>query len=95
LVIGVIGPVIEEIYFRGILFGWFRRYFRPWVGIIVSSTVFGMLHFKSIMTIAFAFLFGVVLSWLYEHEKSLVYPIVLHMTINIVVTTMNFYLPIV
>lgn len=95
LVIGIIGPVIEEIFFRGILFGWFRRYFNPWLGIVISSTVFGLLHFRSILTITCAFLFGIALSWLYEHEKSLIYPIVLHMTFNIVVTAVNFYLPLI
>lgn len=55
LVIGIIGPIIEEIYFRGILFGWFRRYFKPWVGVIVTSTIFGLLHYKSVLTIIAAF----------------------------------------
>lgn len=93
LVIGIIGPVIEEIYFRGILFGWFRKYFKPWVGIIVTSTIFGLLHYKSVLTIVAAFVYGLMFSWLYEREKSLVYPIALHMTINIAVTFANFYLP--
>lgn len=93
LVIGIIGPVIEEIYFRGILFGWFRKYFKPWVGIIVTSTIFGLLHYKSVLTIIAAFVYGLMFSWLYEREKSLVYPIALHMAVNIAVTFANFYLP--
>ena len=93
MVIGIIGPIIEEICFRGILFGWFRRYFNPWVGIIISSFVFGLLHYKSVLTIIATFMYGLMFSWLYEREKTLVYPIALHVTINIAVTFVNFYLP--
>lgn len=91
--LGILVPIIEEIYFRGFVYGWLRKYFRPWVGILVSSAIFSLLHFKSPVSMAAAFVYGIVLAYLYERDKTLVSPIVLHASINTLLYFVYFYIP--
>ncbi|NTU61755.1 MAG: CPBP family intramembrane metalloprotease [Caldiserica bacterium] len=91
--LAILVPIIEEIYFRGFVYGWLRKYFRPWVGILVSALIFGFLHYKSWFTMVFAFMFGVTAAYLYERDKTLVSPIALHICVNIMAYFINFYIP--
>jgi hypothetical protein len=71
-------PAIEEILFRGILF---QRWATKWnlvAGTIVSSLVFGFLHFN----IVGLFNFGVIMCILYLHTKTLYIPIFVHILNN-------------
>ena len=43
LVGGLISPVAEEIFFRGMLYGYFRRW-GMWAALLLSTTVFVMAH---------------------------------------------------
>lgn len=40
----VIAPVVEEILFRGYLFGKLRRHVSLWAAILITSAVFGIVH---------------------------------------------------
>ncbi len=42
--IGLIIPIGEELFFRGAIFGWLRRYYRFWASAIVSSVLLGIGH---------------------------------------------------
>ncbi|MBV9549504.1 MAG: CPBP family intramembrane metalloprotease [Alphaproteobacteria bacterium] len=46
LVIGVLAPLSEEAYFRGLVMGWGRRHGGNAVAILVSSLLFGLVHLK-------------------------------------------------
>lgn len=81
LVGGIIGPVAEEIFFRGFIFQFFRQWgFLP--ALIISTTVFTLLHPLSsgvpLPQIAGGLLFAAAL----EVEKNLTVPIVVHITGN-------------
>lgn len=91
--IGIIGPVCEEILFRGAIYGWFRRYYKPWVGILVSSLFFGLLHYETMLRMVFAIFIGAYMAWMYEREKNLAAPITLHILNNSVVVTLMFLFP--
>lgn len=47
-VLGVMGPFVEELFFRQILIPLIGDRTRAWVGVVVSSIAFGMLHMSSL-----------------------------------------------
>ena len=48
----VVAPVVEELFFRGLLLGTLRRKWGTGVAIGVSSVVFGMTHFQPLLFVA-------------------------------------------
>jgi hypothetical protein len=77
----VVAPIVEEIMFRGFLLNrWWEKYGRE-KAIILSSLIFGVMHLEFIGGIVF----GLVLSRIYVKTRSLIGPIVIHMSNNAVV----------
>ena len=79
---GLVGPIIEELIFRGIVYNKLKEFNKPMKSIIICSVFFGIVHFN-IMEIIYAFGVSFLLIYLYEKTKSLVYPIVMHIFLNI------------
>ena len=44
LIGGLLAPLAEEIIFRGLLYGWLRRFWRVIPAAVVSALVFGAVH---------------------------------------------------
>jgi len=82
----VLAPVIEEIFFRGILQNIIRARVGAWGGILGSSAVFAGLHPQ--LPVGFFPLFGIgcVLAYLYEVSDSLVPSMVAHSLNNTIAT---------
>jgi membrane protease YdiL (CAAX protease family) len=78
---GVIAPVAEELFFRGILYGFLRRWGVA-AAIVLSTTLFGLAHpgVSPVQLIG-----GVVFAWAYEQEKSLMTPMVIHCLGNLAI----------
>lgn len=79
----IIVPIKEELLFRGILYRFFEsKYPRYgfWLGLITSSLVFGLLHFGVEVS---AIVMGATFVILYWLTKSLVTPMLLHMSWNL------------
>ncbi|MCU7494375.1 MAG: CPBP family intramembrane metalloprotease [Ignavibacteria bacterium] len=74
-------PILEEIFFRGIILGDFLRIYSSKKAIIYSGILFGAVHINPPM-ILFAFTGGLILGWLYCKTGTLVPCIVLHATTN-------------
>ena len=77
----ILGPISEELLFRGVLL----RTVRPWgkqTAILVSSVVFGLYH-GNVAQIPFAFAVGMVLGYV-TVEYSITWAIVLHIFNNMV-----------
>lgn len=75
-----IGPVIEEVFFRGLLL---RIWIKKWglvKSVLLSSLVFGVLHADPIGACAF----GIGMSILYLRTQSLYLPILCHAVNNLV-----------
>ena len=73
----VVAPVAEEIFFRGFLYQAFRNSFGIWPGAILSGLVFGAIHLELFKLVQLAIL-GVILALLFERTQSLWPPIMLH-----------------
>ena len=87
----LMGPIVEEVLFRGIVFGTIREK-RPVAAYVVSALVFAFYHLWQSAVIAgdwSVFIYavqylpiGVVLAWTYERTGSIWGSISLHMLIN-------------
>jgi len=79
---GVVGPVAEEVFFRGILYGFFRRW-GVILAILVSTGFFLMAHpLRSSFPVT-QFVGGVLFAVAYELEGSLMVPILIHVLGNL------------
>lgn len=83
LYISILGPISEELLFRGVIL----RLLRPWgkqAAIVVSAIAFGLFH-GNIIQIPFAFLVGLVLGYV-TVEYSIVWAMLLHIFNNFVLS---------
>lgn len=71
-------PVLEEIFFRGLLFTSLANKWGIKKAIVISSIFFGVFH----LDILGGFVFGIVTCILYLKTKSLFAPIILHFSNN-------------
>ena len=79
----LIVPLLEEVFYRGIVLQFLRRYCPVWLAVFVSAAFFGVTHYGNSPTnAAFAFVIGLVLAWLLIRTRSLFATIVCHASIN-------------
>lgn len=82
LSIALLAPILEELLFRGAIQGVLSNTLgKPWVAIVVSSLIFGVVHMNPAQ-IPFAFLLGMMFGWLYYRTGSLLPGIVGHVLNN-------------
>lgn len=79
---GIVGPVIEEIIFRGLILQSLRQKMDSKIAIVIGSLIFGLWHIN-LYTALCAFLFGIILSIFYIRYNSIFVPIVIHIGANI------------
>lgn len=85
LFISIIGPICEEIFFRGFFYRVLRSKFNIRIGILVSSIIFSFLHGEPVGFLPI-FLLSIMLTYLYEKTGSLVAPITAHIIHNTTVS---------
>ncbi|MBI3323806.1 MAG: CPBP family intramembrane metalloprotease [Candidatus Omnitrophica bacterium] len=74
----VVAPIVEELVFRGLLFGTLRRRLRLVPAAMISAVIFASLHgygWSGWLSVAWS---GVLLAWLYEQTGTLVPGMVVH-----------------
>ena len=84
LVGGVIGPVAEEIFFRGILYGFFRQW-GVYTAVALSTLLFVLPHLTGGNLPFTQIVGGVVFALAYEREQSLLAPITIHCLGNLAI----------
>jgi uncharacterized protein len=77
----IVAPVAEEVFFRGFLYQAFRNSFGVLPGALLSALIFGAIHFEFFKLVQLAIL-GVILALLFEKTRSLWSPIILHAVNN-------------
>jgi membrane protease YdiL (CAAX protease family) len=70
VMIVIVGPVLEELLFRGVVLQGLLRSQRPWIAIGQSALLFGIIHFNPAQSVN-AFFLGLVFGWLYYRTRSL------------------------
>lgn len=82
LITVVAAPLSEELLFRAIIFKRTSKIFNIYIGMIVSSLVFGLLHIE--LAILGAFLFGIACCTLYVKYKNILIPMTVHFLNNLI-----------
>ena len=80
LVVVIIGPIVEELIFRKLIFDRISVY-GDRLAIITTALAFGLFHLN-ISQMVYAGLFGLVLGYAYSKTRNIKYPIILHSLAN-------------
>lgn len=90
----VFAPVAEELFFRGMLYPAFAKRLGVWSAIVVTALLFALLHGvepllmadlgQSALVIGLIFPLGLLLAWAYHRRGTLVVPILIHATFNLI-----------
>lgn len=88
LIGGIVGPIAEEVFFRGMLYGFLRRW-GILEAIILTSLIFVLAHpvFPGIP--ATQVVGGLIFAVAYEVEGSLMVPITIHILGNMAILTLS------
>jgi membrane protease YdiL (CAAX protease family) len=78
-----LSPLIEELFFRGFLYSFLKRFTHTWAAIVLSAGVFAFAH-ANLGSVLQLWLLGVVLGAAYEHTGSLLFPIAIHGCFNFI-----------
>jgi CAAX protease family protein len=93
IVVGAgIAPIAEEIYFRGLVYGYLRRW-GPSVAILGSTLLFVAVHPNLRGIPVTQIVGGLVFAIAYEAEKNLMVPIVIHTLGNLALFSLPFVYP--
>ncbi len=90
VVVGLIGPVVEEAALRGVLAGALKSRFGRAVAVIVPAVVFALLH-ASLWSFVPLTVLGLALGWLSVRSRSLWPAIVAHVLYNAVLVVAALY----
>ena len=82
-----IAPIAEEIYFRGLVYGYLRRW-GPSIAILGSTFLFVAAHTDLQNIPITQIIGGLLFAIAYETEKNLMVPIVIHMSGNLALFTL-------
>lgn len=83
----LLGPVMEEVFFRRLLYVSLRQRYGRLSSIILNSMIFGLIHPDAVL---FIFLFGVIQCYVYERFCRVSINITSHLLYNSAVTTFSF-----
>jgi hypothetical protein len=83
LIVGIGAPIVEEIFYRGLLQRSIAHRFGVWPGIVGSALVFGLSHFQVLQLPALVVL-GVVLGYVTERTGRLGPAIFAHVAFNLI-----------
>lgn len=86
--IAIIGPILEEIVFRRVIFGSLLQVQGFWISAIVSGVVFAAVHIDFTHILLYT-VCGLIFAYLYHKTKRLLAPIIAHILLNTFVMTIN------
>lgn len=84
LISSVIGPILEEIVFRKVIFGSLFKRFGFFLSALISSVIFALAHFEPEHVILYSAM-GFTFAFLYVKTKRIIVPIFAHVAMNTMV----------
>lgn len=87
----LIGPIIEELMFRGCIYNTLKKEYDIKKSCIIASILFAICHFNFIQ-IVYTFIFSLILIYVYENYKNIKYLILMHMTSNLTTTLITIFI---
>ena len=83
IIVAFIGPIVEEVFFRGFLYSAFKKNWGVIPALFLSSILFSAVHLQVYSFIPL-FIIGWLLAYIFEKTKSLFPAIVLHAVYNLI-----------
>ena len=80
---GVISPFVEEVIFRGFLYGRMRVYMKKWLAIFMSALLFGIYHGNMVQGI-YGFCMGLLFTLVYDRFQNFYLAVFMHSIVNLV-----------
>jgi membrane protease YdiL (CAAX protease family) len=77
ILVAVVAPIVEELFFRGMLYPVLRRRWSAPVAIVVNGFLFALIHVIPILLPGLFFV-GIVLAWVRERSGSVIPCMVIH-----------------
>jgi uncharacterized protein len=90
IVSSIIGPILEEIIFRKIIFGALYKRFNFVISALISSVIFGLAHMELVHLLLYSAM-GFTFAFLYVQTKRILVPIVAHVSMNTLVAIIQLY----
>lgn len=90
IVFTIIGPILEEIVFRKVIFGALYARFNFWIAVIISSLIFGIVHLEIEHLLIYTAM-GATFAFLYVKTKRLIVPIMTHILMNAFASIVTYY----
>ncbi|WP_042353101.1 CPBP family intramembrane glutamic endopeptidase [Bacillus massiliigorillae] len=91
IVTAIVGPILEELVFRKIIFGTFYKKYNFVISAFISSLIFGLAHFEFEHIILYTAM-GFTFAFLYVKTNRILVPIFAHVAMNttVVVTQISY-----
>ncbi len=83
-IIVILGPIGEELVFRGFVLPELRRWMGPAAAVLVTAALFGLMHSHYGVFVTIPFTTGAILGWARVRTGGLAAPIALHALINLI-----------
>jgi hypothetical protein len=87
---GLVAPVAEEIFFRGILYGYMRRFSVP-LAVSMTTLMFALCHARNAGIPLFQIVGGLVFALAFERSKSITAPIIIHSLGNLALFSISVF----
>lgn len=81
-VVVILGPVAEEVLFRGVLLSWARSWMKDATAIVATALLFALIHPQYGLGMGTIFVYGLIFAWARIKSGDLVVPILLHVLMN-------------
>lgn len=83
LIAGIVGPICEELIFRGLYFERIKAVSRPFIAALLSAVFFGLMHLNVNQT-CYAFVLGLIFAIVNQASGSVYTSIIVHIVVNTV-----------
>ncbi|MFD1708543.1 CPBP family intramembrane glutamic endopeptidase [Siminovitchia sediminis] len=92
LISSIIGPILEEIVFRKVIFGSLYNRMPFGMAAVLSSVIFAFAHMEPVHLILYTAM-GFVFAFLYVLTKRIIVPIIAHVMMNTLVVVAQRFIP--
>lgn len=79
---GLVSPVAEELLFRGIFYGYLRRFFDIKTAVVATAILFGVYHGNMVQAL-YATAMGYLIAYAYEYLGNFGVPVLMHIGMNV------------
>ena len=89
LVFGFISTIAEELLFRGVIYGYLRRFMDIKLAIALSALIFGVYHMNYVQGV-YGFLIGCLMAYAYEYFGEFKMAVFVHVASNVLAYCLSY-----